>query len=605
MQEPTNRADLYPECFIYAEDQQEDAVTFTYVAYGPKTILKGTFLDRIKYTLNPTASAYGRVFEKGVVLSLLSQGNITPEILAIRPAVPRDQKSQLFEAFPSSYQYRPKASSDSVQSPTETPSGRFRPNEQVASWVADLPAPGSASSRGDRGKAPDMSPSTPGSSVSRNGTAVHPKLEEGLEQEVRRPPYKNQSSSQLTQETFPKADLQSMMAKHSVQQTETARGTGRGTRPNNRSRGNAGQKRGNSKRNATADFQGGRGRGAPRARGQQPHGRQLPVWRPQSEVKRAESISFPEGFVPPHLRTKSSVDEEGTSQKSQDTLKTSEDKLELKSDGPLVQHVAVDKTKEAIEPPEPRAQEPQPPKPELPVQAESAADPFAAAWNSEFSKQIKVVGRPIVRHNTMRQQAARPDRKQDPDPKLVQDLSKGIARIIGPVGIFTGHLALKVELGRLIFTKINPNSVTAPGEDARGNAVSLESMKDALDKNHSKFSDYIFTKILTADGADMNYLASMKSGLGKKVWSPDTRRTVYEITCEAMTQQGRSYPFVIDIDGSNFSYQVRPLHAETHCIIVPCPKRAWDFRILFSKAEDLGQKYGAFAKNLVDNMRVV
>ncbi|KAI0007063.1 hypothetical protein F4779DRAFT_619945 [Xylariaceae sp. FL0662B] len=217
--------------------------------------------------------------------------------------------------------------------------------------------------------------------------------------------------------------------------------------------------------------------------------------------------------------------------------------------------------------------------------------------------------RPVIRRSTMRQKAGsrsvHSDAPTDSDPQLVQAMGKRLTQIMNPLKLFAGEVVLKAEFGRFCLTKINQAHVQLQGKDDQARMMPIQTMKEALDRRHTSPGDVMFTNILTANGADMNYLSFIEDEDGKRMWSPGTRRTIYEIRCRARTKEGESYTFFIEIDGDGFTYRVRPATPEACILFVHCPKRSWDFQVKLSMFQNLGESFGAFAKDLVDSMCVM
>lgn len=190
-------------------------------------------------------------------------------------------------------------------------------------------------------------------------------------------------------------------------------------------------------------------------------------------------------------------------------------------------------------------------------------------------------------------------------PMFVHAISQKLASMVTGLEMFTGDLSVKVNLGRICLTEVNKNRIWFEGRSLKGHALPLQVVKNILDVDHADPGDVIFSKILTEKGADANYITQMKDGSGKKIWLGYQRRTIYEIVCLAMTKLDEPFRFVIEVDGNDFSHRIRQLSDEECSLFVHCPKRTWDFEITLSKSPRLGEDYEAFAKDLVDHMRVV
>ncbi|KAI0388066.1 hypothetical protein F5Y04DRAFT_16935 [Hypomontagnella monticulosa] len=194
---------------------------------------------------------------------------------------------------------------------------------------------------------------------------------------------------------------------------------------------------------------------------------------------------------------------------------------------------------------------------------------------------------------------------KDPSPELVQTMSQRLARMMSCLEIFTGKISLKVELGRLYHTNINDDLVHVRGVDAVDKAVSLQDMKIILGRQHVNSRDVVFTKILTAERADANDIASMDDTDGNKMWAHDSHQTIYEIICYAKTKERENYRFAIEVDSKDFAFWVYELDGDLNSLLVYCPKRSWDFRLTLEKSQDLTGTYAKFAEALVSQMRII
>ncbi|KAI1386735.1 uncharacterized protein F4822DRAFT_445008 [Hypoxylon trugodes] len=151
----SRRPDRKCESFIYAEDKQGAQATFTYIGHGPKSLLKTFFLDRSKYRFKPP-STYGKIFEQGVVITLLDRNALLP-VAGTTPAIPPERKDELYRAFMPPWQYGSKYTNYSslliapqptrLGAPQPARSMALRPanhETRVSSWVRELPTPASS-----------------------------------------------------------------------------------------------------------------------------------------------------------------------------------------------------------------------------------------------------------------------------------------------------------------------------------------------------------------------------------------------------------------------------------------------------------------------------
>ncbi|KAI8965589.1 hypothetical protein F5Y11DRAFT_312771 [Daldinia sp. FL1419] len=303
-----------------------------------------------------------------------------------------------------------------------------------------------------------------------------------------------------------------------------------------------------------------------------------------------------------------------------DNLKTDLAEQGLKEPDRQCEELLIDISGDDEDPPRLETQAPQ----HLPVsQSTLYDDPFAGIWRSAQ------IGIPRVdpttsyrpRHSTMKQQASRQlgdspalgislnhehaHRISDLDHELTKSIVKKLVQMTSTLKIFTGRISLKANLGRLCLTKVDRDSVCVKDNAIENKLKSLHDIKEALDKHYTKPQDLIFTKVLTEAGEDANYIAFAKDHLGQRMWSPTTRHTVYEVHCCAKLADGNDCNFTVEIDTRGFTHKIYDLDTNFSSVFVHCPKRVWDFQIALSKSQDLSETFGSFAKDLVNNMRVV
>ncbi|KAI1077073.1 hypothetical protein F5B20DRAFT_553128 [Whalleya microplaca] len=244
---------------------------------------------------------------------------------------------------------------------------------------------------------------------------------------------------------------------------------------------------------------------------------------------------------------------------------------------------------------------------------QASSGPIANARGSATLPKLIDDSVPMVRRSTMKQQAgsnpilsAQPivtDGPRDQYSEMVQVIGERLTQIMGTLKVFTGEVALKAEIGRFCLTDINQDYVQLQGKGAQARVMPMKIIKKALDRRHVSPGDVMFTNILTANGADMNYLSYIEED-GKRIWLPENRRTIYEIRCRAQTKEGEVYAFVVEIDGDRFTHRVKPATSEACVFFVHCPKRSWDFQVKLSMSQDLEDSFGTFARDLVDSMSV-
>ncbi|KAI1137770.1 hypothetical protein F5Y05DRAFT_419237 [Hypoxylon sp. FL0543] len=613
------------QSFLYAENELDILATFTYAARGSNARLRTFFLDRAKYQL---ASTYGKIIEQGVFVTLMNSRSALPTIVpvVISPAISAQLRNNCYIAFSPSWNYRPKPDTCDPDAADKDPSGsasRFNSSADVTAWVTRLPRPELMLPHGDRTETPDLD-SSPTNELNRMSTSDSKLANTAREQTSKRqsnshPSLNEQTPSKPTRSTWEelqKADLQPAQEGLYEEQPQTFP-----------QRGNASKKRGGGKRNNLYEPQRAQGRGNPRPRGRQPRGGrgrgrangksyrgrggQTATHIPQDDFDDPEPRRS--SYVPPHQRHRHAGDLAGAdTESSSDSPKVSEtNPTELGVNEPGSQQ-RLDHLRASIKgvAKEIKALQPQPQGLQSTQNRPRPPVPFNNVSN-----------RPLVQRSTMIQQASSTstylhaedtdltscDEAVDltSDRPFLQAMNQALVQMLSSLEIFRGRVTLKAELGRLCLTKINREHVHIGERDVRGPVKSLQDMKQLLDEQHVSPRDVIFTNILTAEGADANYIAHLPESSRMRTWLPHTRRTVYEIAFCAMTEQNKPYRFVVEVDGGDFTYQIREFQKNSSCLFVHCPKRAWDFQVTLSKGPNLGSIYGHFARDLVDSMRVM
>ncbi|KAK6957928.1 hypothetical protein Daesc_000718 [Daldinia eschscholtzii] len=540
------KADLRCESFIYAEDQKGTPAAFTYIAHGKRSRLRSFFLDRATHDLGEKASAYGKIFEQGVVVSLPridSQPAKGPE--GILPAISAEDRGKPYKAFSTtSWRYKPKSRLYSLNEVPPNP----RDNNQVTSWIDRLPKPELMLHHGNGTKSPEMAYPT---------RAQLPQCTQSISNDLLKYDQSNQGDG----------------------------------------------------------YDSSRPPSTPEVSQQTSYEHQRPVIRPG--ISLADEVHHLAGSKPLHvpaaLGVRESCDVPDSAEKYSADQGVNKP-YQQQQEGSLISVDMEDKNHKLL----PDTQTPSNP----PDSKAMPDDPFAKIWNGVRMGNIRVesgvAGRP--RHSTMRQQTGRrygcfpaqslPSNHghmqmiPDPDPELIQDITQKLVRMMGCLEVFTGKVSLKAELGRLCLTKINHNHVCLKGTAFHDKAKSLQEIKAGLDKHHVRPRDLIFTKILTEEGGDANYIAFAEDSSGQRLWSPNARHTVYEIHCRAKTAPEKQNDFTVEVDAKDFTYRIYELGGVSSSVFVHCPKRVWDFQVTFSKLQDLRETYGSFAEDLVNGMRV-
>ncbi|KAI1093097.1 hypothetical protein F5B19DRAFT_174054 [Rostrohypoxylon terebratum] len=356
------------------------------------------------------------------------------------------------------------------------------------------------------------------------------------------------------------------------------------------------------------------------------HFTEIPQQGCQGQVDNSTIVSDPtsSGWIPPHMRYKARGSQtSATTQTSEGATEArggrsidvdpdeSDHEQRLKQLQAGIDEM-MDTTKSETAETQPLPAQP----PAMPV------DPFAETWNmhrlrrnlprtrsGNSAHRVQNDGAQArdtqdkTAHSTMKQQAsARPTRgnavvPRDSALELVAAMSQKIARMMSSLEVYPGNVSLKAEIGRFCITKFSPVYV-----QNQGKGEPLQNIKEVLDKHHPCHGDLMSTNILTAEGSDANYMALRTDKLGNRVWCSNNRRTVYQIFCCAATKNNTECYFVIEVDGSDFTYQVRPFLVEPCAIFVHCPKRSWDFKVTINKYEDLGEDFDKFAQDVIRSM---
>ncbi|RYP49966.1 hypothetical protein DL768_004401 [Monosporascus sp. mg162] len=200
--------------------------------------------------------------------------------------------------------------------------------------------------------------------------------------------------------------------------------------------------------------------------------------------------------------------------------------------------------------------------------------------------------------------------RQNPDPQLLTDINEKLVRVLEPLRVWRGRLSLRVDIGRFCFTKIAPAHVQLPGPNATVQRHEPSTLKQALDTHHIGPKSLLFTRILSTEGGDANFIAHLKEAEGpaegSRMWRPDLhgRRVVYEIPCRARTPNGETFSFIIEVDGDDFSYNVRQVDHNPIQLFVHCVKRSWDFQLTLSATPNTDKIRDTFAKDVVDSLRI-
>jgi hypothetical protein len=152
--------------------------------------------------------------------------------------------------------------------------------------------------------------------------------------------------------------------------------------------------------------------------------------------------------------------------------------------------------------------------------------------------------------------------------------------------------------------RINRSRIQQLGDDDDEKHYGQPGIMEYLNKKHKKKDDIFFTKVLTHLGADAHYVSDLKDDSGNKMWKSHERLSVYQFTCRSRNQGGGGFGFIVDVDATKFTYQVRTFEPDENCFVVHCTKRVWDFRLVLSVSQNLEEVYGRFANDLVRSLKV-
>ncbi|KAI0852774.1 hypothetical protein F5Y00DRAFT_272423 [Daldinia vernicosa] len=334
---------------------------------------------------------------------------------------------------------------------------------------------------------------------------------------------------------------------------------------------------------------------------------QQPSYKHQSTHLDDKNVGLP-SLMPPDPQAETIVERSAGTSKDPEILPAEQDLILFDEQQTEELSASINKESEKTSITQPGTQAPQHP----PASEIEPDDPFIKLWKGARIGELRVEPSipPPPRHSTMRQQAGRrydglQVRGSDPDPELARAIVKRLVRMMGSLEIFTGKVSLKAELGRFCLTKINHDHVYLKGSACQDKVKSLQDIKDVLDRHHVRPQDLIFTKILTGQGEDANYIAFAEGSDKQRLWVPTDRKTIYEIYCCAKIAGEKFQKFILEVDAKDFTYRIYELDGDSCAVFVHCPKRVWDFQVTLTKSQDLSLTYGNFAKDLIDSMRVI
>ncbi|KAK1764637.1 hypothetical protein QBC33DRAFT_457042 [Phialemonium atrogriseum] len=196
----------------------------------------------------------------------------------------------------------------------------------------------------------------------------------------------------------------------------------------------------------------------------------------------------------------------------------------------------------------------------------------------------------------------RPDYSSQFAPKMDDAIRQLVAK--GPY--LPGKITLRADFGRVLLRGIDESALNFRAEGSRSNGWPLEILSQRL----RECKGTSFTKILTTDGVDVEYLVGIRDArTGQLLWNPEpTNRTIYSFACTAGQGNKNKEQFFLDIDGTEdaFTYVLRGKNEDKAPIWVHGLLRNWDFRVAMSHTNvaELENKFGPFARSLVANLQV-
>ncbi|CAJ2512785.1 Uu.00g009040.m01.CDS01 [Anthostomella pinea] len=627
------------ECFLYAEGGSGVEGEFRYLYHADRKSLRTYFLDRT------SKLPYKRLFEKATVVKLLPSFPQGPASAASLPQKPRDvgEATQPYKAF-LGWQYRHKERVMEEEPPPQahSPSFQAKTNPLVETWVELLPQVYANSTLTDVAKStftgaqqgslmPASKNRKTGGSVKPSTSTSHATEANGKSPEVKQRPSGTTDFSRVeptSRETNPTPDeacshpgKQKNMPSH-YQLTQHRQQPDSGSVAST---------------NSSSEAPAGRGWVLPR-----PTPFTNPLW----------GRSTAEGFAQKDHRlslgTSVSKEPEDSAREDRNRILATE-VANFNKNFARVAAGTADSDKKHSGMPRTYASAVQIGRKH--THTSLTNDPFANLWKGARSASIPSFGTPkptrkathkandslielsparvqpkLLRdderssrsfYDTMRQTAGSrrmgDNKIQDPEPQLMQTMNEKLVRLMSVLRMFPGDISLKAELGRFCFTKIDPSYVQLPNQSTRGRQHALSVLEGSINRQHTNAKQVLFTKILSTHGGDANLIAQLTEPNAQpeseptRMWSPlpDSRRTVYEIPCESITKSGLPFPFIIDVNGDDFTFRIRQALPDNHSLAVHCTKRVWDFRLLLSSSQNLEKIYGNFARDLVRSLRVL
>lgn len=200
---------------------------------------------------------------------------------------------------------------------------------------------------------------------------------------------------------------------------------------------------------------------------------------------------------------------------------------------------------------------------------------------------------------------------RDPRPQLPaargsefdQCIKRFLQLLLRPMKSKYGVVRLRAEIGRFFMHNVEKSGVARNTEKQPANGWKPDHLVACLKDSKDNTS---FTKILSYWGNDVDYLANMKEDK-QKIWNPTGQcRTFFDFHFHAQPFMGAPAHFVLEVNGGDFSWNLREARSPYDPIVVHCLSQHWDFRMVATHDYTLDQNmhFGAFARALVDSLVV-
>ncbi|KAK8048615.1 hypothetical protein PG994_010345 [Apiospora phragmitis] len=199
--------------------------------------------------------------------------------------------------------------------------------------------------------------------------------------------------------------------------------------------------------------------------------------------------------------------------------------------------------------------------------------------------------------------------RPDPSPEVIGKVSNRLVEILEPLRMFQGAVSLKAELGRFVFTKLNPADISLPdcglGPPRHKTPEEIEKILGC----HSNSKALLFTRIISLSGGDMNYMADLREpgDASSPVWMLSRKSVIYEFRCQTSTPDKKSRScFIVDVDSGDFSFRIRPdiKEGSKGGVFMHCLSRTFDIQFTVDTAPYLTEDCKSFAQELVDSLTV-